>query len=163
MPAPPGSTGGERRRSIAPSIMPNPPDPVQRPLALVLVLWTAGVAGWAALPGGAARVWTALLLAGGGAAFLSLLLVSQARRAVRAARVSAVADARALLQARLSDHLHLLVRAATAPDRELDQAGRARLAEVAGAAREVESTLDMLSEASIEAWRARPSAPEGEG
>jgi hypothetical protein len=148
--------------------MPNPPHPVQPPLAFALVpwalvLWAGGVAGWAALPGGAQRVWTAVALAVGGAAFLSLLLVVRARRSARGARAAALADARAMLQARLSDPLHLLVRAATAPDRELDAAGRARLAEVAGAAREVESTLEVLSEASLEAWQTRRNSRPGEG
>ncbi|TVP44461.1 MAG: hypothetical protein EA350_11565 [Gemmatimonadales bacterium] len=58
-----------------------------------------------------------------------------------------------MLHDRLSDHLHVLMRAAVAPDRELDDRERARLAEVVGAAREVESALELLSPASLEAWR----------
>ncbi len=59
-----------------------------------------------------------------------------------------------MLQDRLSGHLHLLLRAAATPDRELDAPGRARLAEVVNAAREIEATVEVLSAESIRGWQA---------
>jgi hypothetical protein len=123
-------------------------DPVQRTLATLVALWAGGVAAMGLPPVGAAA------LAGGGAGVLALAILLRARRAREGAVESALSDTRAMLQERLSGHLHLLLRAAAAPDREMDARERARLAEVVNAAREVEATLELLSARSLKAWQA---------
>lgn len=100
--------------------------------------------------------WNALLVglvaAAGIGAAVALMAARHARTATRATERT-LGETRAMLQARLSDHLHVLMRAAVAPDRELNDRERGRLAEVVLAVREVESTLDLLSPSSLEAWR----------
>ncbi|CAN5619678.1 hypothetical protein BH23GEM11_BH23GEM11_03750 [soil metagenome] len=135
--------------------MSHAPDSVQRALALVAVAWGAGVGalGVVALPPSAA---SGLLVGGAAAVGIGTALALMAGRHARLAAVATertLAETREMLQHRLSDHLHVLVRAAVAPDRELNDRERGRLAEVVGAAREVESTLELLSPASLEAWR----------
>jgi hypothetical protein len=122
-------------------------DPVQRILATLVVLWAGGVAAMGLPPLPAAA------LAGGGAGVLVLGIVVRARRSGEHAVETALSDARAMLRERLPEHLHMLLRAATAPDRQIDARERARLAEVLNAAREVEATLELLSARSLRAWR----------
>jgi hypothetical protein len=130
-------------------------DPVQRALATLAVLWAGGV-GALGLP----PVLAAGFAAGGTGALVLTLLV-RARRASERAAERAVSDAREMLQERLTGHLHLLLRAAAAPDREMDARERARLAEVVNAAREVEATLELLSARSLQGWREAPHPPSG--
>ncbi len=124
-----------------------PSSPVQRILAILLVIWVGGVAA-----SGASAVVGALLASGGAALLLASLFIAGRRARVRAVEVT-LADTRAMLQERLSGHVHRLLRAAAAPDRALDARERARLAEVVTAAREIEATLDVLSVHSLRGWR----------
>lgn len=131
-------------------MMPFNPDPVQRVFLALAVAWSAVAAGWsvsAALTPvqAGALVGAGVALLGGGALARSGLREARTRRAT-------LERARQMLQGRLSDHLHLLLRSAAAPTRALDERERARLAAVVTAAREVDSTLDLLSEATLRAW-----------
>ncbi len=91
---------------------------------------------------------------GAGVALLGGVALVRSRLRESAARRDTLERARHMLQGRLADHLHLLLRSAAAPTRELDERERARLAAVVSAAREVDSTLDLLSEATLRAWEA---------
>ncbi len=134
-------------------------DPVQLLLALLAVAWAGSVAGVAVGSAGSPGGLFPALLAGTGVAILAGLLIVRGRARALAARREALLQARAMLRERLSDHLHVLLRAATAPSRTLDETERARLAEVVNAAREMESALELLTEATLDAWTARTPAP----
>jgi hypothetical protein len=136
-------------------IMSQAPDPVQRFLALVAIGWGAGVGALGTVflpPSAGSGILVGVVAAVGIGAALALGAARQTRLAAVATERTLL-ETRQMLQARLSDNLHVLMRAAVAPDRALDDRERARLAEVVGAAREVESTLELLSPAALEAWR----------
>jgi len=103
-------------------------------------------------PSGRNGILVGVVAAVGIGAALALMAGRRARLAAVATQRT-LGETRQMLQDRLSGHLHVLMRAAVAPDRELNDRERARLAEVVGAAREVESALELLSPASLEAWR----------
>jgi hypothetical protein len=136
-------------------IMSQAPDPVQRFLALVAVTWGAGVAalGASLLPPSARNGTLVGVVAAAGIVAVLALMAARHARLAAVATERTLAETRQMLHDRLSDNLHILMRAAVAPDRALDDRERARLAEIVGAAREVESTLDLLSPAALESWR----------
>jgi hypothetical protein len=120
---------------------------VQHLVPVLVVIWVGAAA--ASAP---SATFGAVLASSGAALLLALLLLAE-RRARRQAVEGALADTRAMLRERLSGHLHELLRAAAAPDQEIDARERARLAEVVNAAREIEATLDLLSVHALRAWR----------
>lgn len=141
-------------------MMPMSRHPVQRALLLVPVAWAMVLT----LLAGTDRleVTAAVFLAGAGIGVSVLLLAGWQRRAQTRVEAVTLADTRDMLQDRLPGHIHLLLRAATAPDREMNARERARLSEVVNAAREVEAALELLTPGSLEAWRKRRGEAAGE-
>lgn len=127
--------------------MTNGSDPVQRLMGVLLLVWVGGLAAWGLPP------LVAGVLAPGGACVLLLLMGARTKRVRVRAVEETLEETRTMLQERLSGHLHSLLRVASAPDRPFDERERARLAEVVNAAREVETTLELLSPSSLRAWR----------
>lgn len=83
-----------------------------------------------------------------------------ARRLRLRERQRALDEVRGMLRERLSGPLHTLLRTAVPPDDPPTAVERARIAEIVNAVRSVESTLELISDDAVRAWRVTAARPD---